>query len=349
MSSLFDRLKQSRGQQSDALQKRLEQQGQRSAAAKDPRIWKWTWNKEGISENIIRFLPIPLVDLKAQEEGNIDAEQILTPVAMIMRHSFQGAGGWYIENSPQTFGNEDPVRDHDRPLWAQQKATNDEKLKDVLKNRLPNTKYYANILVIKDVNVPENNGKVFLLEFGPAIKKFLDAAQNPKFATDPKFDPFDMWEGADLILNLVGEKRKFGNWEGLVPVMDNVKWDVVSSLGGEGEQGEKYKEEIWEKEHSLFEFFNPANFKSYEELEKRLRKALAIPDGQPLVENGAASVATAPTHQESSRPTAQESLNQQQAQPSQAQRSQEKKPDAPAADAKQTSSLDAFEQFLNQD
>ena len=345
MGNLFDRLKQSRGQQTDAMQARLAQQGQKSGFQKDPRIWKWTWNKDGISENTIRFLPIPLVDMKAKDEGTIPEDAVLTPCAMIMKHQFQGSGGWYIENSPQTFGNDDPVRDHDRPIWQQQKATNDEKLKDLLKKRLPDTKYYANILVINDANVPENNGKVFLLEFGNAIKKILDSAQNPKFPTDPKFDPFDMWEGANLNLKLFGENKKFGNWEGLVANFSKVSWDNPTPLS----KDEAYMEDVWSREHSLFEFFNPANFKSYEDLEKRLRKVLAIPDGQPLVEGGAATMAHAPTHQEpvNQQPNAQQSLSNQQSQPSNAQngqaQSQSKEPDP-----KDQTSIDDFEKFLKE-
>ncbi|WPJ72153.1 single-stranded DNA-binding protein [Salmonella phage CRW-SP2] len=345
MSSLFERLKQTRGQQTDAMQQRLVQQGQKSGFQKDPRIWKWTWNKSGISENIIRFLPIPLVDIKAKEEGTIDADQILTPCAMVMKNQFQGPGGWYIENSPQTFGKDDPVRDHDRPLWQQQKATNDEKLKTILKGRLPDTKYYANILVINDANVPENNGKVFLLEFGNAIKKIIDSAQNPKFPTDPKFDPFDLWEGANLNLKLFSEEKSFGNWTGPVPNFSKVVWENPAPLGDE-----KYMEDVWSREHSLFEFFNPANFKSYEELEKRLRKVLAIPEGQPLVETGAGSVAHAPTEPVDNTPaqTAQNSLVQQQAQPSNAQQAVQQQVVQTQPDATQTSSIDQFEQFLKE-
>lgn len=344
MSSLFERLKQTRGQQTDAMQQRLSQQGQKSGFQKDPRIWKWTWNKAGISENVIRFLPIPLVDLKAQEEGTIDKDQILTPCAMIMKNQFQGPGGWYIENSPQTFGQDDPVRDHDRPLWQQQKATNDEKLKAILKGRLPDTKYYANILVINDANVPENNGKVFLLEFGNAIKKIIDSAQNPKFATDPKFDPFDLWEGANLNLNLYGEEKTFGSWTGLVANFTRVTWAAPSPLGDDA-----YMEDIWAKEHSLFEFFNPANFKSYEELEKRLRKVLNIADGMPLVEGGAGTVAHAPTEQAPARPTAQENLNQQQSQPSNAQQQQTTQVQQQSTpDAKNTGDIDEFAAFLRE-
>lgn len=344
MSSLFDRLKQSRGQQAEAMQTRLAQQGQRTGSGKDPRIWKWTWNKEGVSENIIRFLPVPLVDMKSQEDGNIPEDSVLTPCAMIMKHAFQGVGGWYMENSPQTFGHDDPVRDHDRPLWGRQKETNDEKLKDTLKKRLPDTKYYANILIVKDVNAPENNGQVRLLEFGPAVKKILDSAQNPKFSTDPKFDPFDAWEGADLILNLYGEEKQFGNWKGLVANFTNVKWATPAALGTD-----EYIQEVWEKEHSLFEFFNPANYKSYEDLEKQLRKVLAIPADQPLVENGVTTMAHAPTHQEVKQPTAADSVKQQQAAPSQAQQTQTTQATGGASpDAKQTASIDDFEAFLKE-
>lgn len=347
MSSLFDRLKKTRGQNTEAMQARLAQQGQRTGYQKDPRIWKWTWNDKGVSENVIRFLPIPLVDMKAQEEGNIPEDSVLTPCALLMKHSFQGVGGWYVENSPQTFGLEDPVRDHDRPLWQQQKATNDESLKNVLKDRLPDTIYYANILVIKDGTNPENNGKVFLLEFKNAVKKILDTATSPKFSTDPSFDPFDLWEGADLLLNLSSETKKIGNWEGPVPNFAGVKWDTPRPLfNGD----DKLIEDVWAKEHSLFEFFNPANFKSYEELEKRLRKVLAIPDGQPLVESGAATMAQSPsTPPEKPKQNAQESLNQQQSQPSQASQSQQQSTGGAQPDATNTADMDMFEKFLKEE
>ena len=343
--SLFERLKATRGQQTDAMQSRLAQQGQKSGFQKDPRIWKWTWNDKAVSENIIRFLPIPLVDLKAQEDGNIAEDQILTPCAMLMKHQFQGPGGWYIENSPQTFGQDDPVRDHDRPLWSQQKETNDNALKEVLKKRLPDTKYYANILVIKDGTNPENNGKVFLLEFGNAVKKFLDAAQNPQFATDPKFDPFDLWEGANLKLNLFAETKKFGNWEGPVANFTRVAWEAPSALSDD----EAYMEDVWSREHSLFEFFNPANFKTYEELEKRLRKVLVIADDLPLVESAAGKVAHAPTHQEPvKQPTAQDSLKQQASQPSSAAQTSVQQPATPDPKQQPAASVDDFEAMLRE-
>lgn len=340
--SLFDRLQKSRGQQAEAFTSRLAQQGQ-AVRGKDPRIWKWSWNKAGVSENIIRFLPIPMVDMKRQESGEISVDAVLTPVAMIIRHSFQGPGGWYVANSPQTFGEDDPVRDHDRPLWGRQKETNDEALKNKLKDRLPDTKYYANILVIQDTNSPENNGQVRLIEFGPAIKKLLDLAQNPKFSTDAKFDPYDPWEGANLTLNLIGEERSFNNWTGLVPKFDNAKWQTPAPMGDD-----KFIEEIWEKEHSLYEFYDPKNFETYAQLETRLRKVLQIPQDIPLVEHGLGGVAHAPVQQAQSQPRAQAEpvKTVKEDVPAQQTTVETKQPETAAASGGGAATIDDFEQYL---
>lgn len=289
MASLFDRLKNSRGTNANAMQTRLEQQGQ-GGYRKDARIWKWSWNKDGVSENIIRLLPVPMVDMKRQEAGEIPEDFVLTPVALILKHSFQGKGGWYINNSLQTFGEDCPVRDHDRPIWAQLKERPDEALKNKMKDRLPSNEYYVNILVISDGTDPSNNGQVRLLQYGNALKKFIDTAQNPKFSTDVKFDPFDAWEGANILLNLSSEEKTFGGRTVKCPKFENVKWDKQSPLGDE-----KFIEEIWEKEHSLYEFYDRKNYKTYAELEAQLRKVLQIPADQPLIENGVGTMAHSPT------------------------------------------------------
>lgn len=337
--SLFERLQKSRGQQASALATRLEQQGQKTFK-KDPRIWKWTWNDKGVSENTIRLLPIPMVDMKKQEDGDIPEDQQLTPVAMVIRHQFQGPGGWYINNSPQTFGEDDPVRDHDQPLWQQQKATNDETLKTKLKSRLPDTKYYVNILVIKDKNVPENNGKVMLMEYGAGLKKFIDSAQSPKFETDKPFDPYDPWEGADLIMNMVGEEKAFGNWKGLVPNFGTLKWATPAPMGDEA-----FIEEIWSKEHSLFEFFDRKNYKSYTELEAQLRKVLQIPNDQPLSEHGASNMAHSPTQEQHRQADSTSSANTQEEKKVEPQKQTEPQPNNGAGGE---NTLDDFAQYLQE-
>ncbi|QDB73188.1 single-stranded DNA-binding protein [Vibrio phage VAP7] len=284
MSSLLARLKANKGQNTKALKERLAQQGQGGFKA-DERIWKHTWEEskpgEFVSVNTIRFLPVPMVDMERREKGEIPEGAVLTPCACIISHFFEGStGSKYIEKSLATFDEDCPVRKHDQPLWKQQKETNDEGLKKILMKRLPNTDYYANILVINDAQKPENNGKVFLFKFGRGIKKIIDAAAAPKFPTDPKIeDVFCPWEGADLEFNLTGEKRKFNGRDCISPDYARVTWAKPSALFG----GDEAKiEEIWKQTYSLQDFYDRKNFKTYEELEKRFKMVMGIPEDAPL-------------------------------------------------------------------
>ncbi|CAL9982168.1 single strand DNA binding protein [Vibrio phage K469] len=279
---LLDRLKKGRGRQASALNERLAQQGQ-GGFQKDDRVWKWSWDDNMVSSSKIRFLPTAMCDMAKDEKGEFPEGTVLTPCALILSHYFQGpSGNYYRENGLGTFGEDCPVRTHDSPLWKQWKENGkDEGVKKVLMNRMAKEEYIANILVIEDAQNPENNGKVFLFKFGRAVKNLLDAAANPKFATDPKIeDVFCAWEGATLNLDIVGEKRKFNNWEGIVPKeWGKCSWDQPSPLAGTEEE----IEEIWGRTHSIMDFYDRKHFKSYDELEKRFKKAMGIPDDAPLV------------------------------------------------------------------
>ena len=57
----------------------------------DERIWKPELDKSGNGYAVIRFLPAP------------EGEDI--PWQRMFSHSFQGPGGWYIENSLTTINN----------------------------------------------------------------------------------------------------------------------------------------------------------------------------------------------------------------------------------------------------
>ena len=69
----------------------------------DERLWKPEVDKAGNGYAVIRFLPAP-----AKED---------LPWAQVFSHAFQGPGGWYIENSLTTIGQQDPVGDLNRVLW----------------------------------------------------------------------------------------------------------------------------------------------------------------------------------------------------------------------------------------
>ncbi|HCT51449.1 MAG TPA: single-stranded DNA-binding protein, partial [Balneola sp.] len=91
-----------------------------------------------------RFLPAP------------DKEDL--PWAKLYSHAFQGKGGWFIENSRTTLGENDPVSEANNELWN----SGIESDKDIARQRKRKMQYISNILVISDPATPENEGKVFL-------------------------------------------------------------------------------------------------------------------------------------------------------------------------------------------
>jgi hypothetical protein len=280
----FNALRTNRGSNAAALQRSLEKT--EGGNYEDPRIWKYTRSDKDISVNVIRFLPIGKADMQMAEEGKCKNED-LTPMIKILKHHFQGVKGWLVANSPQTFGEEDPISEWSRPQWSAIKGLDKEDpivkaKREKLKEYIPSSEYYANILVIKDEQKPENNGKVFLFKFGEAIRKFIDLAGNPKFPTDPKFDPFCPWEGADLHLNLSYEKRKWNGREAFVPKFDAVKWAAPAPMGED-----KFIEQVWEQQHSLMEFMDRKNFLSYDALKEKFCKVMQLDENfNPLPAGG---------------------------------------------------------------
>jgi hypothetical protein len=273
----FNALRARKGTNFTALQNKLEKTGQNGTGfKKDERIWKPV-AKDNKSSNIIRFLPIPYVDEVSAETGTIAAED-LTPMAKILSHGFQGSNGWYIEKSLQTFGEACPVREFDGPLWGTAKKNDDKILQATLKKRLPGTAYYANILVIKDSTNPENNGKVMLYEFGETVRKIIEKCTKPEFDTDPIFDPFDVFEGADLQLNLIYTKKKIGDKEVNVPDFAGARWAPQAPLAG---GNEVEIERIWKEEHSIAEFYNRKHFKTYDELKAKYEKVMGAAPSSP--------------------------------------------------------------------
>ena len=275
----FNALRARKGTNFTALTAKLEATGQNGSYKKDERIWKPTANKDGISSSIIRLLPISYVDEVAASEGKIQAAD-LTPLATIIKHAFQGSNGWYIENSLRTFGEQCPVYAQDGPIWGIAKANGDKILQDALKKRLPSTTYYANVLIIKDGSNPANNGKVMIWEFGQKVRDLIDTANKPKFDTDTPFDPFDMFDGANMILNLTYTKKKIGEKEVNVPDYSAAKWANQSPLA-DGNEAEM--ERIWKESHSMAEFYNRKHFKTFEELTAKYLKVMGSKASSPEV------------------------------------------------------------------
>ena len=217
----------------------------------DTRFWKLNRDKAGNGMAVIRFLPAPAVD------GD-DA----LPWIRYFDHGFKGPSGkWYIENSLTSIGQKDPVGEYNSALWN---ATSDEnswqrKQAREQKRRLH---YIANIYVVKDPSNPANEGKVFIFKFGKKIFDKLTAAMNPEYDGDTPMNPFDLWNGANFKLR----SRMVAGYVNY----DSSAFDNASALLDDDAQLEK----IWKSEYSLKEFLDPKNYKSYDELKKRLDEVL---------------------------------------------------------------------------
>ena len=86
----------------------------------------------------------------------------------------------------------------------------------------------------------------------------LTAAMQPEFEDEEAIDPFDFWQGANFKLkakNVAGYRN-----------YDSSEFAAVSALLDDDEA----MEGIWKKQYSLEEFVAPDQFKSYDDLKKRL-------------------------------------------------------------------------------
>ena len=212
----------------------------------DDRIWKPVMDKTGNGFAIIRFLPAP----KGEE----------LPWAKLWNHAFQGpTGQWYIENSLTTIGQNDPVSEHNSKLWN----SGVESDKEIARKQKRKLQYYSNIYVVKDSANPENEGKVFLYRFGKKIFDKIMETMQPAFEDETPVNPFDFWEGANFKLKL---RKVDGYWN-----YDKSEFEAPSALL----DNDKELEKLWAKQYSLKEFTDNSNFKSYDELKKRLDVVLA--------------------------------------------------------------------------
>ena len=212
----------------------------------DDRIWKPVMDKTGNGFAIIRFLPAP----KGEE----------LPWAKLWNHAFQGpTGQWYIENSLTTIGQNDPVSEHNSALWN----SGVESDKEIARKQKRKLQYYSKIYVVKDSANPQNEGKVFLYRYGKKIFDKIMETMQPAFEDETPINPFDFWEGADFKLKL---RKVDGYWN-----YDKSEFEAPSDLSKKDAE----LEEIWGKQYSLKEFTDNSNFKSYDELKKRLDVVLS--------------------------------------------------------------------------
>ena len=213
----------------------------------DERLWKPELDKSGNGYAVIRFLPAP------------EGEEL--PWVKMFKHAFQGpTGKWYIENSLTTLGGQkDPVSDYNSQLWN----TGLESDKEIARKQKRKLEYYSNIYVVSDSKHPENEGKQYFFRYGNKIFDKLNPAKQPEFEDETPINPFDFWEGANFKLKI---RKVDGYWN-----YDASSFENVSAL----KDNDDDLNAIWKTQYSLQEFLAPTNFKSYDELKKRLDDVLS--------------------------------------------------------------------------
>ena len=243
--SFADLKKQSRaGSLTEKLMKKVEKLNEKGGGSSDDRLWKPAVDKAGNGYAVIRFLPA---------HANCEL-----PWTQVWSHAFQGPGGWYIENSLTTIGKDDPVGELNRSLWN---SGNDSD-KEVARKQKRKLSYYANIYVVKDSANPENEGRVALYKFGKKIFDKITAAMQPEFDDEEPINPFDFWKGANFKLKI---KNVAGYWN-----YDSSEFARPSALSEDDDE----METIYNKIYDLSEFTAPDQFKSYDDLKKRLDAVL---------------------------------------------------------------------------
>lgn len=254
MSTSIADLKAMQAKMLEKIKKTVADKGQNSY--EDDRIWNVTFDKEKGGSAVIRFLPSP--------DGGSEM-----PYTKVIRHFFQGSNGqYYTEKSLRTLQKPDPVADLNYRLYNSKVKSN----MDQASNQKQRPRFYSNILVIKDPANRENEGKVFLYEYGPAIDNLIQESLFPDAVLDPdaeSVNPFNVFEAPNLLIKV--KPQQLG--KNIVPNYEKTAFDhKVTELDGD-------IAEIVNKGYSLKEFTDPTTFKTFEELGKKLVAVLGPETG----------------------------------------------------------------------
>ena len=229
--------------------------GEKKQEFGDDRFYKLKRDENGNGAAIIRFLP----------DTNM---KLLQQIYKINVNNQKGnERRWVSELSPQNINLPDPFHKAWADLWQQGK-------KEEARKFARQTRFYTNILVIKDPANPENEGKVFLLDLSQSLKSILESLMFPSDAdralgVEPKalFNPL---QGHNFKLVSAKEPTGFIGYS---------KSSVVDAVSAIFKTKEEAVEFIKTKCYELDEFLRPEAYKSYDELAEKL-KYVTFQDGE---------------------------------------------------------------------
>ena len=246
--SAFANLKNNRGNALAALSKKVQAvaNGEGGGGNRDERFWRHTYDKTTKKGSaVIRFLPF-----------GMDADRL--PWSEYIEFSFKGRGGNYWNRSLKTLDKDDPVAELNHLQWERNQG-NDQ---DEVKKRGRSFRYIANIVVVDDPARPENNGKQFLYKYGKSIHDKIMGAWYPEYADKQGIPVFDLWDGANFRIR-TKDKSGFLNY-------DDSEFDLPAPLHRDDTLLEKWYNGM----HDLNEIDDAKNYKSWDDLNKEMRKVL---------------------------------------------------------------------------
>ncbi len=227
-------------------------------------LWKPTVDKAGNGYAVIRFLPA-------------EAE---VPWVRYWDHGFKGpTGKWYIEKSLTSLGQQDPLGEYNSKLCN----SGNEEDRDQVRKQKRRLHYVTNIMVVSDPSAPENEGKVFMYQFGKKIFDKIQDLMQPQFPGETPVDPFDLWGGADFQLKIrqVEGYRNYdrSEFKGPEPLLDGDEVQLQALLN---------------QLHDINSFVDPANYKSFEQLQTKLFEVLGETAPRTVKEEVAVDTVAAP-------------------------------------------------------
>lgn len=226
----------------------------------DERYWKMPFDKaSGVGVAIVRFLPF-FAEAKQQPVMFIGYK------GLSGQRIIEGKTRYLIGKSPASVGKPCPIEEAKNKLIKMGGSLADEANKVLgYKNR-----YVANVMVMNDPQNPENNGKIFLYEFGANIVQKIQEWASPskvdlQMGAEPK-NAFDPLQGFNVKLKLIKEGKNIPNY-------NSSEISPAPSLAIEGvDTPEKYI--AWAKQNltDLDAMFvrGDAEYNTYEELKDKL-------------------------------------------------------------------------------
>ena len=165
----------------------------------------------------------------------------------------------YIERSLTSLGQADPLGEHNAKLWN----SGNEDDRATVRKQKRRLHYVVNIQIVSDPSAPHHEGKVFLYQFGKKIFDKIQDLMQPQFPGETPCDPFDLWNGADFQLK-IRQVEGYRNY-------DRSEFKAPSPLA---EGDEVQLQAVMNQIYDINYYTDPANYKTYDELQTKLFEVL---------------------------------------------------------------------------